>query len=288
MSGAGTSKAGAGSGPRTRHQSGNKLVDLVGPGKEFNPSEVPTLRAVMQKGILIKESMLEGTAKTEVHVKEIVQELVPLIEAQWQKSNPKFCPPVTIKQDSIEQKLSKLWKRVSVLAQNRAKQAEKEKLLGLLDRLFDITVCNCPIKLCSDPGSKCKDVKECTQKAHNPDCTCPRDCKVPAMELRWLAGQRAKIGEKSDMRMSGVDKKETAKQQKATKRKADEQEAEIKRGKKKEAEDERMMEQLNEEYDYMLELDEAGDVGEPEFHPPWPGWKSKKEETRWLVDRYIC
>jgi len=287
MSGAGTSKAGAGAGPRTRHQSGNKLVDLVGPGKEFNPSEVPTLRAVMQKGIQIKESMLEGTAKTEVHVKEIVPELVSLIEAQWQKANPKFCPPVTIKQDSIEKKLSKLWKRVNEVAQNRVKKAEKEKVLDLLDKLFDITVCHCTIKLCGDPGSKCKDMKECKLAAHNPDCTCPRDCKVPAMELRWLAGQRAKRGEKSDMMMSSVDKKETAKQQKAAKRKADEHEAEIKRIKKKEDEEERLLEHLTEEYDYMVELDEAEERGEPEFHPPWPGWKSRKDEARCLVDRYI-
>ena len=51
---------------KTRGQLGTKLRDFVGPGKEFLPSEVPTLRAVLQRGILLRESILreEGRAKT--------------------------------------------------------------------------------------------------------------------------------------------------------------------------------------------------------------------------------
>ena len=37
----------------TRSSLNTKLIDIVGPGKEFLPSEVPTLRSVIQKGILI-------------------------------------------------------------------------------------------------------------------------------------------------------------------------------------------------------------------------------------------
>ena len=53
---------------RARHQSGSKLTQLVGPGKEFMPSEVPTLRAVIQRGLLIKERLQleQGTAKTDI------------------------------------------------------------------------------------------------------------------------------------------------------------------------------------------------------------------------------
>ena len=45
------------------------LSGLVGPGKEFLPSEVPTLYAVIQKDILVRERVLVklGKAKTEVH-----------------------------------------------------------------------------------------------------------------------------------------------------------------------------------------------------------------------------
>jgi hypothetical protein len=159
MSTPGGSKGGA----RTRHQSGTKLGELVGPGKELNMSEVPTLRAFIQKGIKIKEKwMIElETSKKNVLVGDIVRKVAPLILAQWQRSNGKFCPPVTITEKSLVQKLEKLWKKVEKVAQGKASKVEKEKVVGLLDRLLDITSCPHSILLCSDDGSGCQDEKEC-------------------------------------------------------------------------------------------------------------------------------
>ena len=98
-------------GVKTRKHSYSKLSELVGSGKDFLPSEVPTLRAVIQKGILIREGVLVelGKAKTDVHSKDIIAQLVPSIVAQWQISNAKFAPPVTIKEDSIRKKVERLW-----------------------------------------------------------------------------------------------------------------------------------------------------------------------------------
>ena len=64
-------------GIKTRKQSYSKLSELVGSGKDFLPSEVPTLRAVIQKGILIRERVLLelGKARTEVHSKDIIAQL---------------------------------------------------------------------------------------------------------------------------------------------------------------------------------------------------------------------
>ena len=64
-------------GVKTRKQSYSKPSELVGPGKELLTSEVPTLCAVIQKGILIRERVLVvlGEAKTEVHSKDIIAEL---------------------------------------------------------------------------------------------------------------------------------------------------------------------------------------------------------------------
>ena len=199
---------------RTRHQSGSKLTELVGPGKEFIQSEVPTLRAVIQKGILIKEELLVKQDKKDIHVSEVAVKLVPMIVAQWQKSNAKFCPPVTIQDISIKQKV-----------RGRAKKGEKEKVSELLDRLFDITTCNHIILLCEEADSQCKDPKTCQTKAHI-KCDCARENKVPIMELQWLAVQRAKREEKSKMMMTNNDKDETERQRKAEKRKKDQIEAE--------------------------------------------------------------
>ena len=86
-------------GVKTRRHSASKLSEFVGPAKEFLPSEVPTLRAIIQRGLLVRDRLLleQGSAKTGIHTKDIIAELVPLISTQWQMSNAKFSPPVTIK-----------------------------------------------------------------------------------------------------------------------------------------------------------------------------------------------
>ena len=64
-------------GVKTRKQSYSKLSELVGPGKELLTSEVPTLFAVIQKGILIRERVLLelGKVLTDVYSKDIIAQL---------------------------------------------------------------------------------------------------------------------------------------------------------------------------------------------------------------------
>jgi len=197
---------------------------------------VPTLRAVIQQGILIKEELLVRQDKKDIHDSEVAVKLVPMIVAQWQKSNAKFCPPVTIQDISIKQKVERLWKRVEEVVRGRAKKGEKEKVFELLDRLFDITTCNHIILLCEEADSQCKDPKTCQTKAHI-KCDCARENKVPIMELQWLAVQRAKREEKSKMMMTNNDKDETERQRKAEKRKKDQIEAEENKKNKREEEE---------------------------------------------------
>lgn len=280
----GTSKA-----ARTRHQAGSRLADYVGPGKEFVPSEVPTLRAVIQQGILIKEKMLleQGAAKTDIHVKQIVAEVVPLIVEQWHKSNAKFRPPVTIKEDSIRARVERLWGRVEEVVRGRSKKAEKEKVEQLLDKLLDITTCSHTILLCEEPGSDCKEVKSCNFKAHI-KCDCPRENKVPVMELQWLATQRAKIGEKSKLMMTTNDKAETERQKKAEKRKAEQYEAEEKRKRKLE-EEEKLLKDNEEEFFSELdcETEEVEGTDKEVFSPPISMVKEQEEGVRRLVDSLL-
>ena len=64
-------------GVKTRNDLTLKLSELVEPGKELLTSEVPTLCAVIQKGILIRVRVLLelGKARTEVHSKDIIAQL---------------------------------------------------------------------------------------------------------------------------------------------------------------------------------------------------------------------
>ena len=171
--------------PKTRTQVDSKFCELVGPGKEINPTEVPTARTALQRGILIREKLLleESLAKNQIRPYDVCKELAPIILAQWQKSNPKFCHPVVIKPESLVRKLERLWSRISIVA-NGGKG--KEKLLEELDSLLDVTVCPHPILLCHEAGSGCDKGKECVPKAHI-KCDCPLASKVPLLELRWLA-----------------------------------------------------------------------------------------------------
>ena len=173
----------------------------MGYGNDFISSELPSLRAAIQKGILIRERLLQqGTAQTYIHVNDIVKELVPLIQAQWLKSNAKFCYPVTIQDYSLHKKVARLWKKVDDVARKKVGKKEKDKFMTLLDQLLDITTCNHEILPCNDPNSGCNDLKNCKIKSHI-KCDCPLASKVPVMELQWLAFQRSKRGEISAMHL---------------------------------------------------------------------------------------
>ena len=290
-------------GVKTRRHSDSKLSELVGPGKEFIPSEVPTLRAIIQKGILIRDRLVleQGSAKKDVRVKDIVDELVPLIVAQWQISNAKFAPPVTIKEDSIRAKVERLWGKVEEVKRGRAGKGkgggkgkgkmEREKVELLLDKLVDITTCPHSIQLCNEPDSGCKDVKKCKFQAHV-KCDCPYEKKVPVLELRWLYAQRAKKGEKSSMMMSTDDKPETEKQRKAEKRRCDEIEADMKR-KKRQNEEEQLLMQQNAGDEVELEECELGnqEMAEQEeenmFAPSPAVVKEQEEEAVREVDALL-
>ena len=89
--------------PKTRHSSGSKLKDYIGPAKEFNPSEVPTLRCVIQRGLLLKDEKLivQDVAKTNYSRGDLAKDLAPLVLAQWEKSNAMFKPPVVISKKSL-------------------------------------------------------------------------------------------------------------------------------------------------------------------------------------------
>ena len=278
-------------GVKTRKHSYSKLSELVGSGKDFLPSEVPTLRAVIQKGILIREGVLVELekAKTEVHSKDIIAQLVPLIVAQWQISNAKFTPPVTIKEKSIRTKVERLWWMVEEVKRGRAGKGMIKKVELLLDKLVDITTCPHTIHLCNEPGSGCQDIKKCKVQAHI-KCDCPHECKIPVLELRWLHAQRTKRGEKSSMMMSTDDKLETEKQRKAERRRCQEVEADVKR-KKKQAEEQELLMQQNADNEVELEEHELAnqemEEDEDMFAPSPIEVKELNEEAMREVDALL-
>ena len=90
---------------RTRHQSGSKLEELIGSGKKFLASEVPTLRASLQLGLYLqKDYMLrEGGDKRNYPITLIMKEVAECVIQQWLKSNSGFVPPVVQTKTSLAQ-----------------------------------------------------------------------------------------------------------------------------------------------------------------------------------------
>ena len=204
--------------PKTRQSLNFKLIEVVGLGKEFIPSEVPTLRSVISRGILLQEENDHNDLKRHLYPLSILsEELAELVVNQWKKSNSKFREPVVIKKSSTSRKIKQKWENLVAVANGRCSAAVRKRRLEELDKIFDIVCCKHEIFLCGDEKSNCTG---CNIGAHI-SCSCAKDSKIPKIELLWLHSQRNKIGERSSFQISQPDMKESEKQNKAEKRKID-------------------------------------------------------------------
>ena len=109
-----------GSKPRTRHSSGCKMSAYVGAGKEFSLADVPTNRALIRRGLLLRDQKCQdGIDYRHYTVNEIARDLPQILETQWQKANAKF---VRYCQDRIEDEIQALWSRVFEAAKGKGKE----------------------------------------------------------------------------------------------------------------------------------------------------------------------
>ena len=199
----------------TRKSISSKLSNFIGPGKDFLPSEVPTLRDCLQRGLSLQQE--EERDKRQFTTFEMMSKVASEVSAQWLKANHKFVPPVVIMEKSIIKRLVDSWGKVRDIAQGKmTKKASVQEWESKLDKLFDITVCKCDIKLCSDSDCDCDN--GCARRAHV-NWSCPLVTKITVLELEWLAYQSRKVGSVSGMQMGKNDIIETKKQEKATERK---------------------------------------------------------------------
>ena len=220
--------------PKTRHDSGSSLADVVGPGEAMLVTELPTLRAVLRHGIYLQELKLleEDTNHRNYPVKVLAGDIREEVVARWQRANVLFKAPMIHADSSIERKIEAAYTALGNLVRNRGnmkKQTDKDKFLMKLDFLFDIASCTCAILSCSEA-----DCEGCHEAAHQVKCSCSRERKIPSMEMRFMLAMRTHrpSGKKASMMMSGDDKKETKRQTAAENRKNKKDEVEKKREEK--------------------------------------------------------
>ena len=173
------------------------LYKILGSGSELTHSELPTLRQCLRYGLLMRERA-ENDLDTVVMCKSILKE----VKGIWGRVNPDIC---LVKDKSALNDLGRCWETAKCCATNKgASKSTSEAFFNKLDKLFDIAKCKCPIYECADESSLCKG---CEFKAHV-FCSCPRDEKIPYMELEFILSQRRKVGERGTMQISSVDRPE--------------------------------------------------------------------------------
>ena len=111
--------------------------------KEFLTSEEPTLRAVIQMGILLQQERLlvKEVERKHYPVTELAKDLAPLVIRQWRKSNANFKPLVVFEVRYIRRKIQTKWESLVDILNGRVKADVREKRLAELGTLFDIITC---------------------------------------------------------------------------------------------------------------------------------------------------
>ena len=88
---------------KTRSSLSTHLTEVVGPPKEINLSEFPTVRTVLQHGLFLKrkEEIESGVKKCRYSNWVLALDLSGIILHQWHKCNAKFVPPVIIQEKNV-------------------------------------------------------------------------------------------------------------------------------------------------------------------------------------------
>ena len=242
----------------TRNAVTTGLVDFIGSGREMLETELPTLRSVLRKTILAREelSIESDQFLRKISISEVIDTVIIDIGRIWKKSNSKFVHPVVIENKSIKKRILLAWETANSIVRKRiTKKAQIQSFTSKLDRLFDITMCQCKVVLC--PGA-CS-LAYCT--GYHIDCNCSKDKKFPVIELAFMVDQRNKVGEKTcKMMIANLDQSETQRMQKAEKRKEEDLERQRRH---QQLEDERLLSEMPySDCDFDTNLDEYVDLEE--------------------------
>jgi hypothetical protein len=100
---------------RTRHSSSTRLDEYLGPGTELLRTEVPTLRDILRKELLIQEEKMlsQGGDRTNYPVRQMIEELATV------KSNYKFKTPVVSDRKNVLRRLMSAWENINSIALKR-------------------------------------------------------------------------------------------------------------------------------------------------------------------------
>ena len=94
---------------RTRLQTFTHMSNLIGTGREFLPSELPTLRDVLRYGLLLREQ--SGEDVRNYPVVSLIKDICPEVLQKWQRANSSFVAPVINSKITILNKIQHSWEQ---------------------------------------------------------------------------------------------------------------------------------------------------------------------------------
>ena len=196
----------------------NNLRELVGSSSPLPQTDLPSLRDLLRAGIYLKEVSLTGPKQISNY--DLSKELTDLLISVYRKANIQFEPGQNLQSNkAIREKIEKVWKDAVFVANNTGKglKQKKEVLMDKMDKMFKVLYCQCSnIRSCEE--NNCN--SDCTKQAHI-DCTCPKDRKIPVIELLFIRDQRNR--DRKGLMIGGKDDKESKRLEKMLKRKAEEE-----------------------------------------------------------------
>ena len=76
-------------------------------------------------------------------ISSVMKEVADSVLTQWRKSNNRFNPPVVVTKDALIFRLQIALETICDISRGRAKHATNLKWDSNLDKLLDMTVCQC-------------------------------------------------------------------------------------------------------------------------------------------------
>ena len=277
---------------KTRSSCLDKRIEYIGPSKLLPEDDIPTVRGCLQFILFLREQAMHRDEEPDMNM--IVREVYNKVTALYFKANAKLSFPVIMGDNLGMQKLFRFWNDInSIVRKQKGFKTTDKRIKAQLDKLFDIIYCQCSITcvelvpcmlvkscshkklMCCEKEFACKvdncshnQVKTCVVdltcylancgQKKSISCVCPKENKLPILDLSFVRAQRLKIGEKCAYMMGKVDEKESLVQMKTIQRKEEDLVRDKSKNEKIQKENQEQIIMKGEAEDFMSEVpDEA-------------------------------
>ena len=161
---------------------------------ELDLTEPPTSREIIGYYYHLKNSHPDSS------VTWIDRKIVESLTDIWGKVNPNLPLMST---EIIQRKVARLRSKIEATNRKHIQKKSREDLEKKLDKLFDISSCECslPVVPCNHKTIKCT-IQNCDEV--HIECLCQQ--KVPREEREYLRDQRNKTGPKGTFQLGSVDR----------------------------------------------------------------------------------